>query len=70
VADGIMGMGFPILSWFNATPVFQNLIAADQLDSHIFAMMLSDSGGELILGCLNSDLYAGNVPLGTRHKGF
>jgi cathepsin D len=60
-ADGIMGMAFQNLSAFNAPPVFQSLVAAQQTDHPIFALKLTSTGAELTLGGLNQDLYTGAV---------
>jgi cathepsin D len=70
-ADGLMGMGFPSISVFNATPVFQSLIAEGQTDSPVFAMKLTANGSELTLGGLNSDLYKGDVTrVSVSHEGY
>jgi cathepsin D len=60
-ADGVIGMAFQSISVFNAPPVFQSLVAAQQTDFSIFAMTLNSTGGELTLGGLNQDLYIGGV---------
>jgi cathepsin D len=60
-ADGLIGMGFEHTSRYNATPVFQSLVAEGRTESSLFAMKLADKGAELTLGYLNSDLYTGAV---------
>ena len=61
-----MGLAFPSISGFNASPVFQTLISEGVLDSPVFGFKLAASGSELFLGGTNSQLYTGDftwVPL-------
>ncbi|KAI0060071.1 acid protease [Artomyces pyxidatus] len=59
-ADGLMGMGFESISDYNANPVFQTLVADNQVDDASFGFYFASSGSELYLGGTNSDLYTGD----------
>ncbi|KAH9984826.1 aspartic peptidase domain-containing protein [Russula vinacea] len=48
--DGLMGMGFPSISVYQASPVFQTLISEGKLASPVFGIKLASSGSELFLG--------------------
>jgi cathepsin D len=56
-----MGMAFKSLSVYNATPVFQTLVAEGVVDSPTFGFKLASSGSELFLGGTNSELYKGDL---------
>jgi aspartyl protease len=61
-----MGLAFPSLSAFNASPVFQTLISGGVVSSPVFGFKLAPNGSELFLGGTNNKLYTGNftwVPL-------
>ncbi|KAF5364375.1 hypothetical protein D9756_000836 [Leucocoprinus leucothites] len=57
--DGLMGMGFPEISEFQANPFFQTLVAQQKTTSSQFSFKLAESGSELFLGGANSDLFTG-----------
>ncbi|KAI0287673.1 acid protease [Russula brevipes] len=66
LADGLMGMGFQSISDFNASPVFQTLIAEGAVTSPIFGFKFDTTGSELFLGGTNNALFTGDftwVPL-------
>ena len=52
-----MGMGFPSISVYQASPVFQTLISEGKLASPVFGIKLASSGSELFLGGVNSNLF-------------
>ncbi|KAI0287671.1 acid protease [Russula brevipes] len=58
--DGLMGLGFPSVSKFNATPLFQTLISEGAVTSPVFGFKFATSGSELFLGGTNSTLYTGD----------
>jgi cathepsin D len=55
-----MGLGFPYISKFNATPLFQTLISEGAVASPIFGFKLATSGSELFLGGTNNALFTGD----------
>jgi hypothetical protein len=54
-ADGILGLGFPSLSFANVTPVFHSLIEQQtNLPAPLFTFDLTPAGSQLTLGpCLS-----------------
>ncbi|XP_071569193.1 lysosomal aspartic protease-like isoform X2 [Temnothorax nylanderi] len=63
-ADGILGMGYPALSYFKKPTVFQNMIDKHLVSRPIFSFYLNRNvtdviGGELILGGTDSSHYEG-----------
>jgi cathepsin D len=56
-----MGMAFESLSEYEASPVFQTLVAQGAVDSDsaTFGFKFASSGSELFLGGTNSKLYKG-----------
>lgn len=67
--DGLMGLAWPQLSAFSATPFFNTLISEKAVDSGTFGFKLSSSGAELFLGGTNSALYTGSfnwIPVTTK----
>ena len=58
-----MGMAYQSISDYNAPPVFQTLVAQNQVTSPIFSFKLSASGSELLLGGVNNKLYTGSFTL-------
>ncbi|KAH0838858.1 acid protease [Lanmaoa asiatica] len=58
--DGLMGMAYPSLSAYPASPVFQTLVSHGQTDAGVFSFKLAASGSELYLGGANSELYTGD----------
>ena len=59
---GILGLGFPSLSEYHATPFFSTLVAQGVLPTNSFGLCSSD----LYIGRINSKLYEGdftNVPV-------
>ncbi|XP_024889673.1 lysosomal aspartic protease-like [Temnothorax curvispinosus] len=61
--DGVLGMGYPALSHFNTSTVFQNMIHQHVLSQPIFSFYLnrkySHPDGELLLGETNPSHYVG-----------
>jgi len=55
-----MGMGFQSISVYNAPPPFQTLMSEGVVSKSVFGFKLSDSGAELFLGGVNTDLYTGD----------
>ncbi|KAI0048765.1 acid protease [Auriscalpium vulgare] len=58
--DGLMGMGFPSISHYNATPFFQTLTEQGEVVFSVFSFKLAPSGSELFLGGANSAFYRGS----------
>ena len=64
--DGILGLAFPSLSVYGATPVFHTLAAQGSLPANTFGVYLAENGSELYLGGTNNKLHKGDfthVPL-------
>jgi cathepsin D len=61
--DGLIGLAYPSISVFNATPFFQRLVEDGQVAEPLFSVKLSDKGGELCLGCINRKLYKGDFTI-------
>jgi Eukaryotic aspartyl protease len=60
--DGLMGLAFPSLSAFNATPTFETLISEGAVDSPVFGFKFSTtSNSELFLGGVNDALFTGDI---------
>lgn len=57
--DGVLGMGFGILSIYHASPVIQTLVDNNAIPDPVFAFSLASSGAELRIGGVNSALYTG-----------
>lgn len=62
--DGILGMGFPLLSVKGVIPPFDNLIARNLVDQPLFSFWLNRDpnaviGGELLLGGVDEAHYIG-----------
>lgn len=55
-----MGMAFPSISVFQASPVVQTLIAEGQLSDPVFAFNLASSGSELLIGGVDASMYTGS----------
>ncbi|KAN0101218.1 Merops: A01.UPA [Tylopilus felleus] len=60
IPDGLMGMAFPSISSYPATPVFNSLIEQGVVSEGAFSFKLASSGSELYLGGANSALYTGS----------
>lgn len=56
VPDGLLGLGFPSISGYGATPVFHTLVAEDVLPSNSFGLCPT----ELYIGGTNSQHYQGD----------
>ncbi|KAF9220171.1 acid protease [Gyrodon lividus] len=59
--DGVMGMAFQSISIYDASPVFQTLVAMGQTDEPVFAFSFTDLGPELYLGGINPTMYIGDI---------
>ncbi|XP_061486371.1 gastricsin-like [Rhineura floridana] len=64
--DGILGLAYPAISAGSATTVMQGLMQENLLDAPVFSFYLSgqessQSGGELVLGGVDSSLYSGQI---------
>ncbi|KAI8984815.1 acid protease [Trametes punicea] len=69
-ADGILGMAFPSVSFYNADPFFTKLIQQKQIRDAVFAFRLADHP-ELALGGVNTDLFTGAVTYTpVTHEGY
>ncbi|KAI9059064.1 acid protease [Trametes sanguinea] len=69
-ADGILGMAFPSISFYNADPFFTKLISENQVKEPVFAFRLADQP-ELSLGGVNQDLFMGDITYTpVTHEGY
>jgi Eukaryotic aspartyl protease len=60
--DGLLGLGFPIVSAFDAPTLLENLASQHQTTDSIFALWLKGDNGEsgqLTLGGINPILFTG-----------
>ena len=55
-----MGMAFPLISDFDASPVMHNLIAQRKVNDTSFSFKLAKNGSELFIGGADRALYKGN----------
>ncbi|KAF9520575.1 hypothetical protein BS47DRAFT_1311535 [Hydnum rufescens UP504] len=60
-SDGLMGLAFPSLSSYPATPFFNTLIEERVVSAGQFAFKLASSGSSLFLGGADSSLYTGSI---------
>ncbi|KAF8274300.1 Asp-domain-containing protein [Lactarius quietus] len=58
--DGVLGLAFPSLSEFKASPVFQTLVDQNALPADHFGLHLASEGSELYLGGTNDEFYTGD----------
>jgi len=58
-SDGLMGLAFPNISSFPATPFFNTLIRERKVASQMFSFYLAETGSELFLGGSNRARYTG-----------
>ncbi|KDQ06467.1 hypothetical protein BOTBODRAFT_39586 [Botryobasidium botryosum FD-172 SS1] len=58
-SDGLMGLEFPNLSAYPATPFFNTLIRQRKVDEPIFSFYLAETGSKLYLGGVNPVRYMG-----------
>jgi len=66
-----MGMAFEELSQFEASPFFQTLVNGGKTDAGQFGFKLAESGSELFLGGVNSNLFTGDfTDVAVTQKGF
>lgn len=56
-----MGLAFPAISSFPATPFFNNLMQGGGLDAGQFSFFLASSGSELYLGGADSNKFSGEL---------
>ncbi|KDQ17052.1 hypothetical protein BOTBODRAFT_106165 [Botryobasidium botryosum FD-172 SS1] len=59
--DGLLGLAYPSLSGFNATPIFNRLITHKTVSAGVFSFFLAESGSELYLGGANKQHYTGEI---------
>jgi len=59
--DGLMGLGFPSLSSFKATPWFNDLAAQKTLSQNTFSFYLASNGSELTFGTPDQTKYTGDI---------
>ncbi|THH17843.1 hypothetical protein EW146_g3052 [Bondarzewia mesenterica] len=57
--DGLVGLAFQSISVYNALPLFDTLVAQNEVDATVFGFKLARQGSELFLGGTNKDLYTG-----------
>lgn len=60
-SDGLMGLAFPSLSAYGASPFFNTLISNGAVDAGVFSFYLASSGSELFLGGSDSSKYSGSI---------
>ncbi|KAF9222126.1 acid protease [Gyrodon lividus] len=58
--DGLLGMGFQVISHFGHNPFFQNLVNEGQTAEPVFAFNFAALGPELYIGGTNPDMYIGD----------
>ncbi|KAH8987990.1 acid protease [Lactarius hatsudake] len=58
--DGLVGLAFPSISPYQATPFFLTLAAQGSLPSNTFGFYLANEGSELFLGGTNNKLHDGD----------
>jgi cathepsin D len=56
--DGLVGMAFPSLSVFGENPLFSTLVDQGTVPP-VFGVRLTDTGSELLLGGVDTDLFTG-----------
>uniref|UniRef100_A0A8C8RNN6 Peptidase A1 domain-containing protein n=1 Tax=Pelusios castaneus TaxID=367368 RepID=A0A8C8RNN6_9SAUR len=64
--DGILGLGFPAIASGGATTVMQGLMQENLISAPLFSFYLSpqegnQTGGELVFGGIDSNLYTGQI---------
>ncbi|KDQ07014.1 hypothetical protein BOTBODRAFT_181072 [Botryobasidium botryosum FD-172 SS1] len=59
--DGLMGLAFPSLSSYPATPFFNTLISQKKVAAGAFSFFLGESGSELFLGGSDQAHYTGDI---------
>lgn len=52
--DGILGLGYDSIAVQGVVPPFYNMVEQNLVDEPIFSFYLSDSGGELVLGGIDT----------------
>lgn len=60
-SDGLIGLAYPQLSSYNATPFFNTLISAGTVQQGLFGFKLATNGSELFLGGADPSLYTGEI---------
>jgi hypothetical protein len=58
--DGLIGLAFPSLSEFKASPIFHTLVDQHTLPADYFGLYLAEEGSELYFGGTNDKLYKGD----------
>lgn len=61
VNDGLMGLAFPAISSYPATPFFNNLIENNAVDAGQFGFYLASEGSTLYLGGSDKAAYTGDI---------
>ncbi|KDQ20078.1 hypothetical protein BOTBODRAFT_101585 [Botryobasidium botryosum FD-172 SS1] len=64
-ADGLMGLAFPSLSTYPASPFFNTLVSQKKVSAGVFSFFLAESGSELYLGGSNQARYKGPISWNT-----
>ncbi|EIW83889.1 acid protease [Coniophora puteana RWD-64-598 SS2] len=59
-ADGLMGMAYPAISSYGASPVFNTLVSQGQTDAGVFGFKLTSSGAELTIGGVDQSAVSGD----------
>lgn len=61
-ADGLLGLAYPALSAYQASPVFQSLASQGQVPEPVFGLYMTQSNNsELFVGGMNEKHYAGSI---------
>jgi hypothetical protein len=57
--NGLLGLGFPIISVFDAPSLLENLFTDRQASKAIFALKLNRHDPELTIGGINNNAFSG-----------
>ena len=73
-SDGILGLGYDTIAVNHIVPPFYNMLSQCLLDQPVFSIRLGateEDGGEVILGGIDEDAYAGKLAYApVRRKGY